>query len=132
MADSMTTETELLELAERCEKATGDDTLELINLHCDICHATGIDSGEQETGFVYSLDAAMTLVPEGWFLQGLSERNASGSHNWRWKAELWSPDSDANVRGIARQVHADKCAPALALCAAALKARATTQTPEKA
>jgi hypothetical protein len=80
--------------------------------------------------FVTSLDAARTLVPKGWRIAGLFERNCR-LPNWIWKAELWHPEADVNVRGIAR--NADLPAPALcaaALRAAALRARAAPQSHE--
>lgn len=70
--------------------------------------------------FTTSIDAAMTLVPEGWLLAGMFQRNCK-LPNWIWKAELWSPDADRNVSGIARNADC----PAIALTACALKARAT-------
>ena len=79
--------------------------------------------------FTASLDAAMTLVPSGWLLSELNERNATGAQNWRWKATLWnhaaprSIGQDApTVNAYARKAHDAKCAPALALTAAALRA----------
>lgn len=81
--------------------------------------------------FTASLDAAMTLVPEGWLLATLNERNASGRHNWRWKAELWDSaaprpigEDAPHVRGLARNAHDAKCASAIALTAASLRALA--------
>lgn len=77
------------------------------------------------SAFTESLDAALSLVPEGWRMAQLFERNCS-LPNWIWKAELWNPEADETVRGIAR--NADL--PALALCAAALRARAaSTEQP---
>lgn len=67
--------------------------------------------------YTASLDAAMTLVPDGWLIAGLWERNTS-LPNWRWKAELWSPDADANVSAIAK----NSDTPAIALVAASLRA----------
>lgn len=128
----MTTNTdashELLALAERCEKATGPDRA----LDYDIAHI--VTRAHMATGlapaYTGSIDAAMTLVPEGWLLSELYERNAVGEANWRWRATLWQSAAvrpigqDApTVSGIARKAHGAKCAPALALCAAALRSQ---------
>src|SRR5688500_8077881 len=51
---------ELLELAECCERATGPDS----ELDAAIHHA--VPMGVFVSDFTASLDAAMTLVPEGW------------------------------------------------------------------
>jgi hypothetical protein len=129
----------LIELAERCEAASGPDR----DLADDILRACGFvqmekrrtnggyqqkwkmpDGRHQQISFdpTKSLDAAMTLVPVGWFVNSLTEYNQR-----TWDAILRGPrPSDApmwvssrtkgNERGVAT--------PALALCAAALRARA--------
>jgi hypothetical protein len=66
--------------------------------------------------YTASLDAAMTLVPEGWLIADLFQRNCR-LPNWIWKAQLWHPEADANVSGIARNADV----PAIALCIAALR-----------
>jgi hypothetical protein len=60
------------------------------------------------------LSAAMMLVPEGWFTRMATEDRHS--HSWRW--ELRKPPADARARAAT---------PALALCSAALRARALSQ-----
>jgi hypothetical protein len=92
----------------------GTRTPKLDSLH-------GTDIWPEPRDYLASLDAAMTLVPEGWRVAGLFERNCK-LPNWIWKAELWHPEADANVRGIAR--NADVAA--IAITAAALRARAST------
>jgi hypothetical protein len=131
--------TDLLTLAERCEQATGPDRELDVAIAVaagvirerdgNLCYATGNDSdyvlergyydlegGPQELPyFTASLDAAMALVPEGW----------EGSLPVKRKcyAELWRPGTvDSNVFGKGP-------AAALALCAAALRARASQDTP---
>jgi hypothetical protein len=135
------TKAELLELAERVEALTGPCRETFLEVFA-VCHpepAPGCEPVWREENpkqpiyhawktrqvaflkFVNAeawLDAAMTLVPEGWMMVGLSERNCR-QPQWRWKAELWHPEADANVRGIARKFDH----PALALTAAALRAR---------
>jgi hypothetical protein len=108
----------LLQLAERCEKAVGADR----ELDLDITEALGLAgrSALSLVPFTASLDAAMKLVPEG----------------WDWGA-YFSPE---NIGIYPRAVGAAKCqgphdgqfvmaqsaTPALALCAAALRARAAS------
>jgi hypothetical protein len=126
----------LLELAAACEAAEGPDR-ELDHAVWRVADPVNAAHAEANGNkplpwlhqYTSSLDWAMSLVPEGWLLATLNERNASGEHNWRWKAELWDCNAtrrlgeDApHVRGIARNAHA--ATPALALTSAALKARA--------
>lgn len=66
-----------------------------------------------------SLDAAMTLVPEGWVLSFLSLNNARTT----WTAMCWVTDAWTELGEGAPSGEA--ATPALALCAAALKARAS-------
>ena len=106
----------ILALAERAEAATGPDR----NLDADIMRAIGLAGLKADYAphpYSASLDAAMTLVPEGWaVLMAFSEQRAVcdvhtaplGQHG-TWPA------------------HASAATPALALCAAALRARAETQ-----
>lgn len=120
----------VVELAERCEAATGPDW----SLDCDIARARGYHVPNPPTGgglavptgslprFTASLDAAMTLVPEGWF--------------WRvGHSTLYDGWAALN------RVHPDHCnredeafakaaTPALALCAAALRSLSTPSMKE--
>ena len=131
----------LLELAEHCEKAEGPDRA----LNALIHEATGREfvmeywseaDTEPQRNLSYvptytaSIDAALTLVPEGW--------------DWLVRNDVNEPTAFANVsRPDANNVlgrwdeerqcftgsgeghnYADAATPALALCAAALKARA--------
>lgn len=97
----------LLSLAACCEKATGPDT----DLFLAIEEATGLVFERNPTA---SLDAAMSLVPEGW--------------GWV-KLDLHPFGNEAScvqTGGKLYSRHSGKCsAPALALCAAALRARAS-------
>jgi hypothetical protein len=107
------TEDELVALAERCEHATGPDR----ELDCAILVA--IDwrynsAWRHLPRLTASLDAAMTLVPEGWWVQQLTQ-----SHN---RDATWvSLHSDTPAPVVQTSARAD----ALALCAAALRARAS-------
>ena len=103
----------LLDLAERCEAATGPD----LALNDAIARARSKWEGRLvwsglSRPYTASLDAAMTLVPEGW------ERIETTSLNY----------TDGSVRHYAAvnfMQPSKAAAPSLALCAAALKARAT-------
>jgi hypothetical protein len=125
----------LTELAERCEKATGPDYA----LGREILFACGwterdYDEIGEEPGTVmvapdgtvpqqypqptHSLDAAMTLVPEGVRLAGLSQKmDGSG-----WYVHLMHRESREHF-----EARGDTCA--LTLCAAAIRAR-TKNTPD--
>ena len=105
----------LLELAERCEKATGPD----YRIDNDIADAVGKSrphgnietyiEGQHDRWFTASLDAAMTLVDDD---SGMSFAKAV-NHSGGWSVALY--DENIMARGATR---------ALALCAAALRARA--------
>lgn len=103
----------LLELAARCEAATGPD----LALNDDIARARAkwesklVWSGLSRP-YTASLDAAMTLVPEGFKWKcGFSD------HVPHW-CELWPDDRSGYLHG-----YSDHSRP-LAICAAALRARA--------
>jgi len=130
----------LLELAERCEKAEGPDR----KLDAEVARATGWKVSPGGTwwqppggqwGFVLraytaSIDAALTLLPEGWFgaLDPIFFEDGESTlfdgicirPQWR----DWRPnDADAWLR----RMRARAATPALALCAAALRARAASE-----
>lgn len=132
--------TGLASLAERCEAAEGPDReldadiLEALNderwkaLEREAAMPCGapVDTVRREARtlagyryrFTYSLDAAMTLVPEGWLFGRLTQN----CHNLRWYCDLdWHPLGDDC--DIASGINCPT--PALALCAAALRARET-------
>lgn len=126
----------LLSMAERCEKATGPDR----RLEIDIFTALGLgvripgsEPGGSQDGWhnpdndpraaaawncTGSIDAAMSLVPEGWLfnIEPIAMLD-------KWRANIWhplAPDSDPEYPGKART-------PSLALCAASLRARVNTR-----
>jgi hypothetical protein len=120
---------ELLKLAKRCEKATGPDR----ELDAMIAETIGEKHG-RETGwcnsenddyyvidecaalYTASLDAAMTLVPEGWGQFDVDATAPELGIDWT----LHGPER--------REAKGTAAAPALALCAAALRARASGET----
>lgn len=128
----------LLELATRCEAATGPDreldaviaaTLRVGTEYgwADSYPAwKGRDDGRvylckggpsfPSPNYTASLDAAMTLVPEG-FQFGAGSRDAS-NRAWAWCGTDHEKAKIANAGS-----------PALAFCAAALRARATGEQP---
>lgn len=155
---------DLLKLAERCEKALGPDR----QLDAEIARAIGFGSvryvsmeatdynntvhswiawkSDKEVGpweylkaYTTSLDAALTLVPEGWAMriedwprpEGQTDIASDGGPNA--KAALM----ECTEKRIGRQViwgwhtpggasvEARAATPALALCAAALRSRAS-------
>jgi hypothetical protein len=132
----------LLELAERCEAATGpdreiDEAIVLTALgwkRADYKRGGSTirawDNGEyrqERTPDFYtaSLDAAMQLVPEGfdWAIgyDGLAADDLPCG-NWAWCRNEYQPHDYADDLIVA-------ATPALALCAAALRARAHTTPP---
>jgi hypothetical protein len=99
----------LEELADACEKATGPS----IGLDHDIARAIAGPGGSYcSCNYTASLDAAMTLVPEGW---SWNVANLSGLS--RCEANAFAP-----LHG--GETHARAETPALALTAAALRSHA--------
>lgn len=101
---------ELAELAERCERATGPD----FSLDCDIARAmwAGWERGVAPATTA-SLDAAMTL------LDGL--QYVAATVNW---SRIGSGIAEVYLDNPGPMFGSEAATPALALCAAALKARA--------
>jgi len=118
----------LMDLADRCEKADGADW----NLSADIARAMGwaesehawhsLDWRSRQSGpphYTHSLDAALSLVPEGWawaVYGGAREEIVATAYCVPNGGRLPWPDWITDI-----------CAatPALALCAAALRALAS-------
>lgn len=109
---------DLLELAAACEAATGPDEYELIRDSWVAIHGDEANWHPfiDILGAGGGLSAAMTLVPEGWHL-ALYSPGQMGGH--LWYATLDPPKFDHD-----HETQSDAATPALALCAAALKARA--------
>lgn len=81
--------------------------------------------------YTSSLDAAMTLVPNGWRC-GFEQANRFDKDTGRLEAWVWpfesafEPDwqlGQDSMRGASWETHGYASTPALALCAAALRAR---------
>jgi hypothetical protein len=121
----------LLELADRCEKATGPDR----ELDADIASSLGwrFRPSFRATMIVAfdpsgiarpaprptsSLDAAMSLVPEGWRVGEMGETVIECDDPWQVKLleKRFSGERAKCAQG-------DAATPALALCAAALRSR---------
>ncbi len=138
----MTTPTTLLALAERCEQAAGADRALDVEILCAI-HGFTIhkDSNPANGYFAFwegepeksrcvnssswdrvtgSLDAAVMLVPKGWIYE--LGRGESGTR--RALCRMW------DERGISTG-WAVAATTALALCAAALRARAAMAQPSR-
>jgi hypothetical protein len=131
---------EMLELAARCEAATGPDReldiamLPLIGLRfVDEGHPIGrvcYDSNNQATvmpRFTASIDAALTLVPEGslFTTRTLWDRDKVAGFASISRYELAGPDDQ--LRRYWMDEHQSNAAtPPLALCVAALRARSSS------
>ncbi|WP_316176287.1 hypothetical protein [Bradyrhizobium sp. SZCCHNRI1073] len=108
----------LLELAERCEKAERPDRGLDAEIHFRIKNGIGVGCASDAPAFTGSLDAALTLVPEG-----LSWTTGQNVHHLYWHTGV----NRLNLgTGAPESVScsAPTKSPALALCAAALRARA--------
>ena len=121
-----------MKLSERVERLEGPDR----DWDTEIAHACGAEYGpksgwcDNESGdywtvencalhYTASLDAAMSLVPEGVWHEIKGPRRylnipTASPNYWSARLEAW----DASAEGMGRGA-----TPALALCAAALKAR---------
>lgn len=125
---------ELRNLAERCEQAIGWDR----ELDCRIWVAVfGPDEPFESMAaavvdydlwvaqrYTASLDAAMTLVPEGWTFANLSQGDGKGWWCELRRGHLTSFDATAFSKQL------NNASPALAITAAALRARATPIHPD--
>jgi hypothetical protein len=131
----------LIELAERCEKATGPS----VEINGDIwkelhpnqvkgwCAPNGvpIDGYARRVAPLYtaSLDAALTLVPEGWFWRA---GRTSVFQAWAGVNRTHPDHCDKNDEFFARREYWEPTwTPVLALCSAALRARAAMNAEER-
>lgn len=96
---------DLMKLAERVEALSGPDRAVDWELHV-FDGLVGVGMYGAHPHYTASLAAAMTLVPEGW------------DHGYTANGQCWTHKE-------ASTVHGDAATPALALCAAALRARAS-------
>ncbi len=116
---------ELLALAERCERATGASY--------DLEKAIGVAMHGPIVPKPYtaSLDAAMGLVPEMWCVEALGQ-HYDGPNRGKWRCSIYIRNPGLGPKSCTSDpwAAAGPCAtPALALCAAALRARAQEQRP---
>jgi hypothetical protein len=114
----MTDRTTLLALAERCEQAAGPDK-ELDFTIDDFMLKHGAETDRIRNPryvlpYTASLDAAVTLVPEGW--------DFCISKGWGEECAVCLASANKVTEIISTST-----IPALALCAAALRAKAMTQ-----
>lgn len=129
----MASEAELLALADRCEAASGP--VEAVGLNGDILRALGWSSdaiavydpaGERRSGipsYTLSVDDAAKLVPVGWGWL-VSQPNAKALASGLLKER--TPVMGEVQYGCDHRYAVAAATPALALCAAALRARAAT------
>lgn len=111
----------ILELANRCE--TEEPSRELD--HCIWWALRPNVTGEEPPpSYTTSLDAAVTLVPDqwAWFVEWIGAPFTEGM------ARLWIP-GQRTLNLATEQVHVEAKTPALAICAAALRARAAMVKP---
>jgi hypothetical protein len=104
-----------LELAERLEAATWPDRALDWEIHCRD-GLEGVGAYGPHPAYTASLDAAMTLVPEdmAWSVD-------SGGPTYPASAEIGNPPTGGEM--FNPKFSADGATPALALCAASLRAR---------
>lgn len=96
-------------LIARCESASGDDALELVNLEVDLCSALTVGTANREAAAVASVDAALALLPQ--------------DADWRRLTPKSMSVYAASPYNAAAQTRHDGygATPALQLCAAILK-----------
>jgi hypothetical protein len=137
LEDGMNAET-LLQLAERCEKATGpdrelDDAI-LLAAHGGSRPMRPVEGMQNAVTtfhphYTTSLDAAMALAPEGWWLT-LDRYIVSDEPNqltWRAWFNRLVGDLEGSGPAYSQKVLAPGATAALALTAAALRARAAME-----
>lgn len=122
----------LVELAERCEKATAEQQRELLLEAFETLTAAFVAT-PSAIKFVRMLDAeayesaAMTLVPEWAKLHFLQDTEYDNPAEKTWSANLRAREEKAREPGFGSEWQSWCATPALALCAAALRARASIQ-----
>lgn len=103
-------------LAVRCEAAEAADRNLDAMIHFAITNGVGCGMAQDAPAYSASIDAALQLVPEGWARGFTDRRTVPGM---KVNAQCWTSADRSTV-------HGDAATPALALCAAALRARANT------
>lgn len=117
----------LIDLAERVEAASGPDREIDQDVFCEVDLAPFVEGAfdaYRAPTYTVSLDAAMTLVPEKWRLRQINySAPCADDRKWHLNLHGGSEGQDTFVgRGVT---------PALALTAAALRARASIQENHK-
>jgi hypothetical protein len=120
----------LIEIAERVEALTGPDhTLDgeiLVAFHPKLAGTPRAAAPYHR--YTASLDAAMSLRPEGWragFEESARCDESDKAYAWVWPWESsYDPDCQEGQQGNPDASHGYAATPALALTAAALRARA--------
>jgi hypothetical protein len=109
---------DLIALAERCEASRAEGGADMAYLDRDIHRAVVDPQAEllDAPGYTISLDAAMTLAPEGWHISFLSEDRYT-------KRPMLALGRIGDNSGHIAPCEGAETLP-LALCAAALRARA--------
>ena len=128
----MTGKVGALELAERCEATTGpSDELQFaigdaVGATIERAPFDGAGRGVRDCPpYTHSLDAAMTLVPEGWgyCFREDGERHFARLHSADFRSVTWGKGSDWITDVVSgREVVATAATLPLAICAAALRA----------
>lgn len=103
------------EIIERLEKATGPDRNLDAMIHWLMKDGVGVGATQDAPAYTGSLDAAMTLVPEGCEVDLQTRRRYAAIADWRGRDY-----------GLPLGTSIDAATPILALCIAALKAGETT------
>jgi len=135
----------LLALAERCEQASGPDReldgeiaralgwtdvhVSVLNPLFQVGRPPGVTGWRDPVpAFTASLDAALTLVPEGWRVNG-ADWSILGQYSWMLKGPckklIMGADGYEEAGGDWFKSGVSLATPALALCAAALRALAS-------
>lgn len=114
------------DLIARLEKATGPDRVLDAAMGCAV-HIPGTPYPRIVEGFTASIDAALTLVPEGFAIEGLmiwtghsAHLSVLGTHLER--GEYWHSSADGRWK-------AEAATTPLAVCIAALKSRQPLPSP---
>lgn len=116
------------ELIERLEKATGPNFALDWNIHLTAFGIEGAGMYGNHPNYTASIDAALTLVPDGSNLEQLGQFMCLGKDGqalWQARVRLRTLPSpfDKGKRGDRLESSGFMPSPAIALCIAALKAR---------
>lgn len=120
------------ELIKQLEAATGPNH----SIDVAIAEATGWfhahPNEHRAPNFTFSIDAAMTLVPEGWAWRVMHNGPYANGNPSKPRAELAEPIETKFGPGVGIRAQVDGATPAIAICIAVLKARAATAAQDAA